>query len=98
MFPVIYAQLRIILFAIKESTQHQGVSQFDPSLMDLFFFLPPWSVVQKTRWQLYVFILQMCSHNLSLLLPPPQLMFLNAIAFILLYSWSLHAELDTAFL
>lgn len=37
MFPVIYAQLRIILFAIKESTQHQGVSQFGPSLMDFFF-------------------------------------------------------------
>lgn len=47
MFPVIYAQLRIILFAIKESTQHQGVSQFGPSLMDLFF--PPMVCCAKDK-------------------------------------------------
>lgn len=35
MFPVICAQQRLVLFATKESTQHQGVSQFGPALTEL---------------------------------------------------------------
>lgn len=37
MFPVICAQQRLVLFATKESTQQQGVSQFGPALTDLYF-------------------------------------------------------------